>query len=142
VGSSAEPARAGGGVALSPVAVDAINAWLTAYGEAWQTRDPAAAAELFTETATYEWGPFGDLLQGRAAIRERWAEVTAGQRDVAFGFEVLGIVERGGVAHWQCSFSVGEVRIELDGIFLVTLAADGRCRVFREWWNERVTPAA
>ena len=127
---------------MSTASAEALHAWLTAYGAAWEARDPAAAAALFTDTGTYEWGPFGDLLRGPSAIRERWEEVTAAQRDVEFGFDVLGVVEAGGVAHWRCSFDVAEVRIELDGIFLVTLAEDGRCSEFREWWNERVTPIA
>ena len=31
---------------------------------------------------------------------------------------------------------------ELEGIFLVTLGADGRCMDFREWWNSRSRPAS
>ncbi len=26
--------------------------------------------------------------------------------------------------------------VRMEGIFLVTLASDGLCQVFREWWNE------
>jgi hypothetical protein len=31
---------------------------------------------------------------------------------------------------------------EQEGIFLVTLDADGRCTEFREWWNSRSRPAS
>jgi ketosteroid isomerase-like protein len=126
---------------VSTAGHEAVERWLTAYGEAWETRDPAAAAGLFTEDATYAWGPFEEPLRGSEAIRERWADVTSGQSDVAFGYEVLGVVGAGGVARWWCSFVVGEIRVELEGIFLIVLAEDGRCREFREWWNERTTPA-
>jgi hypothetical protein len=26
--------------------------------------------------------------------------------------------------------------MRMEGVFLITLADDGRCSLFREWWNE------
>ena len=125
---------------MSPVPeLEAARRWLEAYGHAWEERDPDAAAGLFTEDASYAWGPFEEPLRGREAIRGRWAEATEVQRDVRFGSEVLGVVDAGAVARWWCTFAVGEASIELEGIFLVALTADERCRDFREWWNERAS---
>jgi hypothetical protein len=125
---------------MTGTSVHAVTEWLEAYGRAWERRDADAAAELFSEGASYAWGPYEEPLRGRDAIRARWAEVTAAQSDVAFGTEVLGVVDAGGVARWWCAFDVPDVRIELEGIFLVVLDENGRCTDFREWWNERVTP--
>lgn len=119
---------------------EAAQQWLSAYGRAWEERDPEAAARLFTEDGSYAWGPFEEPLRGQDAIRERWAEATSLQRDVHFGSEVLGVVDSGAVARWWCSFAVADARIELEGIFLIVLTEDGKCREFREWWNERTTP--
>jgi hypothetical protein len=119
--------------------LDAARRWLEAYGRAWEERDPDAAADLFTEDASYAWGPFEEPLQGRDAIRRRWAEATEVQRDVRFGSEMLGVVDAGAVARWWCAFAVDEAHIELDGIFLVSLTADERCHDFREWWNEQAS---
>ena len=118
---------------------DALARWLEAYKTAWVQLDPQAAAALFTEDAVYAWGPFEEPLRGREAIRARWAEVTAAQSDVRFGFEPLGVLEAGGVARWWCSFNVDTLRIDLNGIFLVALTSDGLCSDFREWWNERTS---
>ncbi len=118
---------------------DALASWLEAYKTAWEDRDPAAAASLFTDDAVYAWGPFEDPMRGREAIRARWAEVTAAQSDVQFGYEPLGVLEAGGVSRWWCSFNVDTLRIELNGIFLVVLSPDGLCSDFREWWNERTS---
>lgn len=120
--------------------LEAAQQWLSAYGRAWEQRDPEAAAGLFSEDGSYAWGPFEEPLRGRKAIRERWAEVTRLQRDVHFGSEVLGVVRAGAVARWWCSFDVDDAGIELEGIFLIVLTEDGECREFREWWNERTTP--
>jgi hypothetical protein len=63
--------------------------WLEAYGRAWENRDPAAAAELFSENATYRETPFDEPARGREAIFDYWARATAGQDGVRFGHEVL-----------------------------------------------------
>jgi SnoaL-like domain len=116
--------------------------WLAAYGRAWETCDPDAAAELFSDGAIYAWGPF-DELHGREAIRERWSEATADQRNVRFRREVLDAIGATVVARWWCDFDVahGERRVTLDGIFLIDLEGDGRCTSFREWWASREATA-
>jgi ketosteroid isomerase-like protein len=118
---------------------EALTAWLDGYKRAWEELDPEAAAALFTEDATYAWGPYEEPMRGRETIRARWAEVTAAQSDVSFSSETLGTIDAGGVAHWACSFKVGDLGIDLDGIFIVVLTDDGLCSEFREWFNERTS---
>ena len=114
-----------------------FDSWLEAYGRAWENRDPEAAAELFSENATYRETPFDEPARGREAIFEYWARATAGQDGVRFGHEVLMVDGDMGVARWRASFE--RVRagtaVELDGIFVVRMDADGRCEEFREWWH-------
>ena len=116
-----------------------LTKWLESYERAWEGLDPDAAAALFTRDATYAWGPYEEPMRGREAIRARWTDVTSAQSDVQFGFEPLGMVESGGVSRWWCSFDVGQIKIELEGIFLVSLTDDGLCSEFREWFNERTS---
>ena len=125
---------------MSDPSNEALGNWLQAYGRSWEERDPEAAAALFTADALYAWGPYEEPMRGREAIRARWAEVTSSQSNVKFSAEPLGSVDSGGVAHWACSFDVGgDLRIYLDGIFIVVLTDDGLCSDFREWWNERTS---
>lgn len=121
-------------------AAASVNRWLAAYGQAWETCDADAAAELFSDAAIYAWGPF-DELRGREAIRERWSEAPADQRNVRFRWEVLGAIGPTVVARWWCDFGVvrSDRRVALDGIFLIDLERDGRCKSFREWWAARET---
>jgi hypothetical protein len=128
---------------MSASQASALSTWLDGYRRVWEEKDPEGAAALFTEDGTYAWGPYEEPLRGRAAIRERWAEVTAAQSDVSFASEPLGTTDDGGgIAHWSCSFNVEALRIDLDGIFIVTLTEDGLCSEFREWWNERTSADA
>ena len=119
---------------------EALSRWLDAYGKAWEKQDPEAAALLFTENGTYAWGPFAPPIAGRDAIRRAWEVATRGnQSGIAFGHEPLAHCEDGrGIARWWASMKstqTGET-VRMEGIFLITLAEDGRCSEFREWWNE------
>jgi ketosteroid isomerase-like protein len=111
--------------------------WLDAYKRAWETRDPEAAANLFTANATYQETPFEDPVRGREGIRDYWSDVTRYQEGIEFSYEVLATTETGGIAHWRSGFTrlTSNSAVELDGIFLVKLDADGKCTEFREWWH-------
>jgi hypothetical protein len=117
-----------------------LKAWLDAYGHAWEEQDSDAAAALFTDSGVYAWGPFSDPIRGVEAIRKAWATATQGnQHDIRFGYEILGTTADGrGIARWWASMLALPSRTptRMEGIFLVTLAEDGRCELFREWWNE------
>jgi hypothetical protein len=119
-----------------------LSAWLDAYGRAWETRDPDAAAALFTDEATYQWGPFEEPLRGRDEIRKRWAEATSTQDAVSFGCEPMAVTDDHGIARWWVSFVLPaeRSRVRIEGIFAIALDAGGRCREFREWWNAQEEP--
>lgn len=120
--------------------VEALSRWLDGYREAWETQNPDAAALLFCEDGTYAWGPFATPLVGRDAIRRAWEVATRGnQAEIQFGYEPLAITDEGqGVARWWASMKSVQSGdgVRMEGIFLITLAADGLCSEFREWWNE------
>jgi uncharacterized protein (TIGR02246 family) len=114
-----------------------LQGWLEAYGRAWETRDPRLAAELFSEDATYQETPFVAPLHGRAAIRQYWADkVEKSQENVRFESELLAVAGNLAIAHWWASFvrvKTGK-QVRLDGIFLLTFDAGGRCLKLQEWW--------
>lgn len=118
---------------------DTFKSWLDAYGRAWETRDPQAAADLFTEDATYQETPFAEPMRGRSAILAYWSHVPRTQDHIRFGYEILAVTNDVGVAHWWASFVriPSQVQVKLDGIFVVSLDAENRCKEFREWWHRQ-----
>ena len=119
---------------------ETFDAWLRAYGRAWEEGDADAAAALFAPDAAYHETPFATPMVGRAAIYEYWrAGAGQSQRDVQFNFTILNLSERTGLAHWTASFlrlpSGRPVR--LDGILAATFDDEGRCSLFREWWHRQ-----
>ena len=118
---------------------EALELWLTEYGEAWIDRDAKRAASLYAEDATYQVTPFDEPFRGQAAIYEYWHGVTSTEESVKFEHEILAVTPDYGIARWRASF----VRVppglltKLDGIFLLELDSDGRCQSLREWWHKK-----
>jgi hypothetical protein len=101
-------------------------------------RHARAASELYTEDGTYQVTPFVEPMRGRAAIFEYWSHVAATQRDIQFGYEVLAVTAEMGISRWWASFVIVPhgLQTKLDGIFVIALDADDRCRSLREWWHK------
>ena len=125
----------------TPLTPAALAAWLARYAEAWEQRDPARAAALFTENAPYHEMPFDAPKAGRNGIRDYWATVTADQRDVDFTSSVVAVSGRTGIARWNAKLKSASsgVNVELDGIFVLTFDDGGLCSELREWWHVRTS---
>lgn len=115
-----------------------FESWLEKYGRAWEDRNAQAAADLFKEDGTYQVTPFVEPMRGRPAIFEYWTGVAQTQRDIQFGCEVLAVTAEAGIARWWASFVIVPqgLQTKLDGIFVISLDDDGRCRSLREWWHK------
>ena len=115
---------------------DDVDRWLRGYESAWETRDAAAAAGLFTDDARYFETPWSEPFAGRAGIAEYWRGVTADQRDIDFEYEIIAISGATAVAHWNAAFGLASsgAELALDGVFVLEFSAPGRVSELREWW--------
>src|SRR5580692_11489664 len=84
----------------------AFKAWLDAYGQAWENRNPEAATALFTEDGTYQVTPFLEPVRGRKAIFEYWSEVAHTEENIRFGYEILVAKAELNIARWSASFVI------------------------------------
>jgi hypothetical protein len=116
-----------------------LEAWLERYGSAWETRDAALAASLFTADATYQETPFDAAMAGREAISDYWSKVTADQRDIEFGARPIALSGDTGIAEWTATFrsAASGATIELSGAFVLRFDDAGLCASLREWWHLR-----
>jgi ketosteroid isomerase-like protein len=123
----------------SPLTQEALKTWLTQYEQAWEAKDPAAAAGLFADSALYYETPFSEPFRGQSGVRDYWARVTADQREIDFTSDVVAVSGNTGIARWGAtltSISSG-ARVELNGVFVLEFGEDGRCTALREWWHAR-----
>lgn len=112
-----------------------VQEWVDAYAAAWEARDPAAAAALFTDDASYRSLIFEEPHIGQDGVAEYWRTVTAGQSDVRVEMGrpfVDG--DRVAVEFWT-NMNANGAPVTLAGCLLLDFAADGRCRRLREYWN-------
>lgn len=116
-----------------------VQEWIDAYAAAWRTRDPDAAAALFTEDGAYHDDPFGEPHRGHDGVRAYWEQTCATQDQVTTRFGTP-VVEGGGgraaVEFWVTNLADGEPST-LVGILLLRFAPDGRCQQLREVWFAR-----
>ncbi len=121
---------------------DEFSAWLRAYQSAWEGRDAAAAARLFSEDARYYWTPLVPPQQGPAEIAAVWESAVSQQRDIRFTFSVFGVAGATGMANWRADFTrlPDQFKVRIEGVLSVEFAAAGKCRVFREWWHSAESP--
>ncbi len=117
----------------------AFKSWLDAYGRAWECRDPEAATELFTGDGTYQVTPFVEPLRGHKAIFDYWSGVARTEESIRFGYEILVASAEINIARWWASFVIVPegLQTKLDGIFLISLDDQGRCKSLREWWHKQ-----
>jgi len=113
--------------------------WLDAYGRAWESRNPQAAADLYAEDGTYQVTPFLEPMRGKQAILEYWTNVAQTQQDIQFGYQILAVTPEHGIARWWASFVIVPhgLQTKLDGIFLISLDENSRCHSLREWWHKQ-----
>src|SRR2546423_13858586 len=83
---------------MTPIA---FASWLDAYGRAWTSRDPRAAADLFAADRIYQVTPFVEPMRGREAIFDYWTHVTQTAQDIQFAYEILALTPEQGIASWR-----------------------------------------
>ena len=113
-----------------------LNTWLKTLGEAWVTKNPELIGSVCAEDVKYYENPFEEPRVGRDAVIAEWQNVPNTQKDITFDYDIIGIVNGTGIAHWRASFTrITENRQDtLDGIFTVQLNDSGLCTEFHMWW--------
>lgn len=109
--------------------------WLEGYRVAWETRDPEAAAALFTDDARYREEPYAEPFVGRDGVRDYWARVTATQENVTFRSGTPLTVGNRAAVEWWVTLRNGGVDVTLAGEFWLVFDGDGLCRELREYWH-------
>lgn len=139
-----------------------IHGFMAGYKAAWESRNPAMFAALFSEDGQYHNTPF-QVQTGRVQLAEYWKRVQL-QEDVQVTYEVLADQGETGLAHWHVTYQVASEelfqiwarstgtglpprkpgdplpRMVLDGV-LQARFSNGLCEVARIWWHSTPLPA-
>jgi ketosteroid isomerase-like protein len=112
---------------------DRVRDWLNGYERAWRSPGTVGLRELFTEDATYSMGPYEQPRKGLPAIAELWEEERDGADEIFTMASAIVAVD-GDIAVVRVNVGYGDpASREYRDLWLIELAADGRCRAFEEW---------
>jgi ketosteroid isomerase-like protein len=124
-----------------PLTKEIVAAWLASYAQAWETYDPDAIGDLFTEDATYAYHPFEEPVRGRLAIVASWLESKDVPGTYEGHYEPVAIQGDLAVANGRSRYftdaSKAKLAREYDNLFLIRFDDHGRCRSIRERYMGR-----
>lgn len=133
-----------------------IEDFMQGYKRAWETKDDAAFAALFTPDGEYHNTPFA-VQRGPEQLREYWRRIKL-QEDIHLDYDVLAKTADGGIAHWHTTYQVASEelfqiwakstgtnlvvrnpgdplpRMILDGVLMARFEG-GKCKEARIWWH-------
>ena len=112
-----------------------VDQWLDGYRDAWERRDPAAAAALFSEDSLYREQPYQAPFPGREGVRDYWTTVTATQDDVRVRYGSPVSVGNRAAVEWWVTMRNGGADVTLAGEFMLTFDESGLCQELREYWH-------
>ena len=122
--------------------------WLDRYLAAWKSYDVDEIGDLFSDDIAYRYHPSDDPVVGREAVVESWLNESEsgdapthdepGTYDASYApFAVDGdVVVATGTSRYR-ETPDGPVERVYDNCFLMRIDADGRCREFNEFYNQR-----
>lgn len=112
-----------------------VTNWAEAYRVAWEQADSEAAADLFSENATYRDNIYEEPYRGRAGVIEYWTGVTSSQSNVTVLMgEPVVAGNRADIEFWTTMDGDG-APITLAGCLLLDFDDNGRCTALREYWQ-------
>lgn len=109
--------------------------WVEAYRLAWESKDDASVASLFTPEGTYRSNIFEEPHRGREGVAEYWRSVTSTQSEakVRMGRPFVD-GSRVAVEFWT-NMAVDGEEITLPGCLLLEFTDSWLCTSLREYWH-------
>jgi ketosteroid isomerase-like protein len=108
-----------------------VESWIAAYEAAWRSAGVESLRTLFVDSASYRMAPYEAPVTGLPAIGELWEREREGADEAfAMSHEIVAVEGDTAVVRVEVKYGRGAEYREL---WIVRLAADGRCREFEEW---------
>ena len=111
--------------------------WITAFMESWKALEGEKTVELLSKDVKYFETPNGDPCASWDEIVELWRVVPQNQKDITYSFKILCYTQSVCMVNWNMKrvfiSNSGEIRQNIDGIFQISLDADGKCTYFKQW---------
>jgi hypothetical protein len=111
-----------------------VDTWVERYGRAWETADEEAAADLFSENATYRSNIFEDPHVGRVGVEAYWRQVTSTQQDIRVRMGRPLIQGNRAAVEWWTTMEQDGADVTLPGCLLLVFDDEGKCQSLHEYY--------
>ena len=122
---------------------DDVRRWLAAYLDAWRRNERRPILDLFSEDATYRYGPYREPVRGRDAIADSWLDSPDAPDSWSADYQPIAVDGGTAVVHGRTQYyedDRSKLRTEYDNVFVIRFDDARRARDFTEWFVEK--PAA
>jgi hypothetical protein len=109
-----------------------VEAWIANYERLWRTPGSDGLGEIFTDDVSYRASRWAPALTGLDALARFWdAERVSADESFDLRSELVAIDGRTAVVRVAVDYTTTGNRWR--DLWIVELAADGRCHAFEEW---------
>jgi hypothetical protein len=119
---------------------DDVRSWLDRYIDAWRRNERQPILDLFTEGATYSYGPYRQPIRGRDAIADSWLEGPDAPDSWDAVYDPIAVDGDTAVVHGRSRYyndDRTQLRTEYDNLFVIRFDGQGRATEFSEWFIEK-----
>lgn len=117
-----------------------LQSWVDAYVRAWNSNDPAAIGALFSQDAAYYTEPYSPPWRGRDEIVRQWLDRKDAPGETEFRWQPIAVSPDVAVVQGETVYHTPPRTYS--NLWVVRLAADGRCAEFTEWWMQHPSAGA
>jgi ketosteroid isomerase-like protein len=117
-----------------------VQAWLDRYIEAWRRNERQPILDLFSEDATYSYGPYREPVRGREAIADAWLDGADAPGSWQADYVPIAVDGSTAVIHGRSRYFNDDrttLKTEFDNIFVIRFDSAGRATEFAEWFAEK-----
>ena len=117
-----------------------VQRWLDAYVDAWRRAERQPILDLFSENATYSYGPYREPIRGSAAIADDWLDNPDAPDSWDADYRPIAVDGSTAVVHGRSRYfndDRTQLRTEFDNIFVIRFDDAGRVTEFAEWFVEK-----
>ena len=111
-----------------------VRTWVESYVQAWNSNDPAAIGDLFTEDAAYYTEPYSEPWRGRDEIVRRWLDRKDEPGETEFRWHPLTATAEVAVIQGMAVYH--HPPRAYSNLWVIRLGPEGRCAEFTEWWMQ------
>jgi ketosteroid isomerase-like protein len=102
------------------------------YESAWRSAGTDKLAGLFTDDVRYLASPWGEPVEGLAAVAEFWdTEREGADEEFTMTYDVVAVDGRAAVVRASVDYAATGDRWR--DLWVLRFADDGRCEAFEEW---------